>query len=158
ERLGGAADLDHAGPPWVDGGEVVDHERDGRVGLHVLELPAAAHACAADEDPSLVVDAEADRVVLRRPVGPHCRASAEVVGPEVLPLRIGELHESTVPLQPRLSSSTVEAWRVSSSSTARTSSAADRTAGGRTAPAPPPGCTSGCSRPTCRTTSWCWSS
>jgi DNA-binding transcriptional MerR regulator len=91
QRLGVAADLQAADPPRVDGGDVIDNERDlGSLG-DVAELAAVGHVPAADVDGSqLVVVPEPDRVVLHGAVAPDRREPAKPLPAQVLEIGLGE--------------------------------------------------------------------
>jgi hypothetical protein len=82
QRLGVAADLNAADPPWLQGDEVVDDEGDSPIGLDVAVLAAGAQFVPADVDRSGVgVVAEADGVVLRGAVaGDGCQAPKSLGG------------------------------------------------------------------------------
>src|SRR5262245_46561181 len=102
EGLGGAPDLEAARRPWVDRGEVVDHERDLAVGPDVAELAGVAQVAAADVDNAgLGIDLEPDGAVLQRAIGRLGGQAPEALGPQVLKFGFGEYHaRQTTPPAP----------------------------------------------------------
>ena len=91
EGHGGAADLEAPHRPRVRRHEVVDHQGDLGVGLYVAELPGGAHGVPADDDVAgLLVEEDADRIVLGGTVGIDRGEPAERLALQVGPLGVGQ--------------------------------------------------------------------
>ena len=95
DRLGVAADLEHADLPRIRRHEVVDHERDLVVLLDVPVLARRAHAEAADVDGSVVTYEVPNGVVLGRAVGSDRGKTPESLRRQVLEFGWRERHDQT---------------------------------------------------------------
>jgi hypothetical protein len=90
-ELGGAAHLDPARSPRVDADEIVDHDRDLRVGLQIVVLLRRGEVAAADVDRGPILsEAEADRDHVRRVVRVCGGQAREPLAPQVLEFFVGE--------------------------------------------------------------------
>jgi hypothetical protein len=91
DRLGPAPDLDHAWGPWVDAGEVVDHEGGVAGGPYVAELLRRGHAESADVDHVFLGGvAEGDRHDVRSAVTADRRQPSEALAGQIVDLWLRE--------------------------------------------------------------------
>jgi hypothetical protein len=91
DRLGVAPDLEEADAPRVGRVDVVDDETGPTVGGDVPELAATGHVVATDVDrPQLLVDPEADRIVLQGAVGLAGGQTPDLLALQVCELLVGE--------------------------------------------------------------------